>query len=72
VIRDGDILSRIADRVYGDPRKWARIWLANRDRLENPNRLKVGVRLVIPPGAPDVTEEERDVLRAFGEGAGGG
>ena len=47
-VRDGDSLSRIADFVYGDPTLWPRIRDANRDKLRNGERVRVGDILVIP------------------------
>ncbi len=47
-VQKGDTLWEIANKVYGDSTKWARIYDANRDQLENPNDLKVGRVLQIP------------------------
>ncbi len=47
-VRDGDSLSRIADFVYGDPTLWPRIRDANRDKLRDGERVRVGDILVIP------------------------
>ena len=47
-VRDGDSLSRIADFVYGDPTLWPRIRDANRDKLRNGERVRVGDILIIP------------------------
>ncbi|MCC5808539.1 MAG: LysM peptidoglycan-binding domain-containing protein [Opitutales bacterium] len=48
VVRPGDTLSRISQRVYGTPGRWTEIFEANRDRLPSPNALQVGQELVIP------------------------
>ncbi|MBC8202901.1 MAG: LysM peptidoglycan-binding domain-containing protein [Planctomycetes bacterium] len=48
VIRDGETLSDIASDYLGSPHKWMQIWEANKSRLSNPDRLKVGVSIVIP------------------------
>jgi hypothetical protein len=46
VVKRGDTLSGIAAEMYGDPALWRTIALAN--RLEDPLRLKIGLRLQIP------------------------
>ena len=50
VVRPGDCLTDIARRTMGDASKSAvrKLLNANRDRLTNPNRLTVGMRLKIP------------------------
>lgn len=48
-VQSGDSLSIIAQRVYGDPGKWTLIYDANRDVLESPDLLLVGMELTIPP-----------------------
>jgi Uncharacterized protein containing LysM domain len=48
-VQPGDILVSIAKRVYGDPFKWRLIYEANRDKLPDPDRLQVGMKLIIPP-----------------------
>jgi Ca2+-transporting ATPase len=45
---DGDTLSSIAERAYGDPRRWPEVFAANRDRLTNPRKLPPGTTLRIP------------------------
>ncbi|MDD5705227.1 MAG: LysM peptidoglycan-binding domain-containing protein, partial [Kiritimatiellae bacterium] len=47
-VRDGDSLSRIAESVYGDPAMWPRIRDANRDKLRDGERVRVGDILTIP------------------------
>lgn len=45
----GDSLSKIAQRQYGDPALWTKIYAANRAVIgPNPNLLSVGQELVIP------------------------
>jgi nucleoid-associated protein YgaU len=44
----GESLSTIAQRYYGDPRQWVRLFLANRAALSNPNRIFPGQVLNIP------------------------
>lgn len=47
-VERGDSLSTIAERVYGDPGKWRLLYQANQDKLDDPNQLLVGTKLVIP------------------------
>jgi hypothetical protein len=46
LVKEGETLSFIAWQVYGDPAKWRPI--ARTNRIENPRKLKPGIRLVIP------------------------
>lgn len=48
VVRDGDDLTGIAIRVYGDPAMADAILAANRDRLRDPAILPIGLTLVLP------------------------
>lgn len=43
----GDTLSHIAKHFYGKP-AWQQIYDANRDQLDNPDRIKAGQVLRIP------------------------
>jgi len=49
-VRPGDTLSDISGRseVYGDARAWRRLYEANRDRIQDPNRLRPGQEIRIP------------------------
>jgi contractile injection system tube protein len=47
VVADGETLSVIAQRAYGDPRRWRPIAIAN--ALANPRRLARGRVLTLPP-----------------------
>ena len=44
----GDTLSKIAEKYYGDPNLYPDIFEANRDQLDDPNKIKVGQKLRIP------------------------
>jgi hypothetical protein len=44
-VRKGDTLSSIARREYGHASRWPALWWGNRDRVHNPDALKVGVVL---------------------------
>ena len=48
VVREGDTLMRIAERLYGDPDKWRLIMDANRGRVGTDGALEVGTELQIP------------------------
>jgi LysM domain len=49
VVKKGDSLWKIAKNVYGDGSKWRQIYNANKRTIgANPNKLKVGQKLVIP------------------------
>ena len=45
----GDSLSKIAKREYGNVNEWKRIFDANQDVLENPDKIYPGQKLKIPP-----------------------
>ncbi|EIC29943.1 YidB family protein [Methylomicrobium album] len=47
-VASGDTLSEIAKRFYHDPNQWPRIYEANRDILNNPDRISPGQNLRIP------------------------
>jgi nucleoid-associated protein YgaU len=51
-VRAGETLKTIAGyrSVYGDRSMWVLIYEANKDNIRDPNRLKPGLVLVIPPG----------------------
>jgi phage tail protein X len=48
VVRPGDTLSAIAQREYGDPTAWHRIYHANRGVVSDPDLLPVGLALTVP------------------------
>jgi LysM repeat protein len=50
-VRQGDTLSSIARRFYGNAADWPRIWDANRSVVPNPNVIRAGMVLTIPSGA---------------------
>ncbi len=47
-VKDGDNLSKISKTVYGTTTRWADIYAANRDQLQSPDKLKVGMKLKVP------------------------
>jgi LysM repeat protein len=48
VVRPGDTLSKIAKEVYGDGRRWRKIFEANKDRISDPSKIYPGQELCIP------------------------
>lgn len=48
-IGPGNYLSRIARRHYGNPRFWVYIYLANRDKIADPDNVAKGTVVTIPP-----------------------
>ncbi len=49
-VQAGDSLSKIAKQFYGNANDYVRIFEANKDRLNDPNKIQVGQELVIPGG----------------------
>jgi nucleoid-associated protein YgaU len=50
-VAEGDTLATIAERFYGDPSLWRRIYEANQSAIgDNPDSVRVGTTLTIPPG----------------------
>lgn len=47
-VASGDTLSALAKRYYGDASKYNRIFEANRDQLNDPDKIRVGQKLKIP------------------------
>jgi len=47
-VQPGDTLSDIAQQFYGKSSAYMKIFEANRDKLDNPDRIKPGQELVIP------------------------
>lgn len=50
-VASGDNLSKIAKHAYGNANEWHRIFDANRDQLDNPDRIVPGQVLKIPAKA---------------------
>lgn len=48
VVADGDTLSSIAGKYLGSQARYQEIFQANRDQLQSPNDLKIGMKLTIP------------------------
>ena len=47
-IKEGDSLSKIAKREYGDAQQWRRIYEANRDIIKDPDLIYPGQVVRIP------------------------
>jgi nucleoid-associated protein YgaU len=47
-VQSGDTLSRIAQHFYNKASEYPKIFEANRDKLSDPDKIKVGMELVIP------------------------
>src|ERR1700752_1452720 len=47
-VKAGDNLSKIIKQFYGDPNEYMRIFYANRDQLNGPDKIQVGQQLTIP------------------------
>ncbi len=47
-VQPGDTLSKIAQNFYGNANDYNRIFEANRDKLQSPDKIGVGQELVIP------------------------
>ncbi len=50
-VQSGDTLSKISKQFYGDPNEFMRIYYANQDKLNDPDKIKVGQELTIPSGS---------------------
>jgi nucleoid-associated protein YgaU len=50
VVVSGDSLSKIAKHHYGDANAWRRIFEANSDVLDDPDKIFPGQKLKIPQG----------------------
>jgi nucleoid-associated protein YgaU len=47
-VQSGDTLSKISKQFYGNANQFMKIFEANRDRLDNPDKIQVGQQLTIP------------------------
>jgi len=64
--KDRDCLWNIAKKpkVYDNAFLWPKIWQGNRDQIKNPDVIKPGQKLKIPPKG-DLTREERSAVRSY-------
>jgi len=49
-VKPGDSLSKIAKDFYGNANDYMRIFEANKEALNDPNKIQIGKELVIPGG----------------------
>lgn len=49
VVKEGDTLSTIASKELGSSKKWTEIYELNRARISDPAKIKVGMKLTLPP-----------------------
>jgi nucleoid-associated protein YgaU len=47
-VQPGDSLSKISKQFYGDANKYMSIFEANKDKMSDPDKVKVGTELKIP------------------------
>lgn len=47
-VKPGDTLSKIAQEQLGGGHRWKYLYELNKDRINNPNKLKVGKKIIIP------------------------
>lgn len=47
-VKAGDTLSKISKEVYGNANEYQRIFEANKDKLESPDKIRPGQQLTIP------------------------
>jgi LysM repeat protein len=62
-IQEGETLSSLARRYLGTADRYPELFAANRDVLQSPDRLPVGVSLKVPTASSDV-EAASDLLPA--------
>ncbi len=59
-VAPGDSLSGLSVEYYGSASKWKEIYKANKDKISNPNTLRVGMVLLIPD-ISSLEKEEREI-----------
>jgi hypothetical protein len=47
-VQPGDSLSKISQQFYGSANQYLKIFEANRDKLNDPDKISTGIELVIP------------------------
>jgi nucleoid-associated protein YgaU len=47
-VQSGDTLSKISQRYYGNSHDYMKIFNANKDKLDDPDKIQVGQELTIP------------------------
>jgi TonB family protein len=63
--QDGGTLRGLAKLVYGDKKMWIQIYAANRDVVSDPNALRHGMSLTIPPSHQPAPKLETKALPPY-------
>jgi anaerobic magnesium-protoporphyrin IX monomethyl ester cyclase len=63
--QDGGTMKGVAKLVYGDKNMWTQIYAANRNLVGDPNALRYGVSLTIPPSHQPAPKLETKVLPLY-------
>jgi nucleoid-associated protein YgaU/transposase len=58
IVQPGDALSTIAARLLGSASRWPQLYALNRDRIEDPSRIRVGQVLQLPLSQPATTSAQ--------------
>ena len=61
IVQPGDTLERIAAKWLGAGTEWPRLVEANRSRIQDPNVIKAGLKLIIPPPREPATAAHNPV-----------
>ena len=48
IVKKGDTLQKISNKMYGTTKRWKKIYEANKDALKSPDMIKPGQKLIIP------------------------
>jgi nucleoid-associated protein YgaU len=48
VIKKGDTLSKIAQEQLGKAHRWKYLYELNKDKIKDPNKLRVGQKIIVP------------------------
>ena len=59
VVRSGDSLYRIAERAYGDGGRWREIYEANREVIDDPAMIQIGMALMVPKRGAEQVDRGR-------------
>ncbi len=56
-----DCLWNIAGQsdIYGDPFQWVKLWQGNSNIIRNPDIIRQGMELTVPPPGPKTTDEQK-------------
>jgi nucleoid-associated protein YgaU len=48
IVKKGDTLQKISNKMFGTTKKWKKIYESNRSVLKSPDRIRAGQKIVIP------------------------